>query len=183
MSKKTLIDISVNTKNNDLIVNVKSKIFNDFFKSFGTEFSQDLNWCGNLPYKVGIRIIDNRYQSIINYWCNSALTFGSSNYPNLSFLRAENLDKGVKFLFKTPLSEKELKNFVQTFSEFALDFYNEYVLPHEVKVKVLANIDLKKVKRGLSRIENEEKKTVFDIKIDSIPDMDFKRIFESVRST
>ena len=182
MSKKTLVDISVNTKNSDLIIYVKSKIFHDYFNSFGVEFSQDMNWCGNLPHKVGVCISDSRYQSILNYWHNDQLLVNSSDYPNLSFLRSENLDKGVRFLFKNPLSEKELKNFVQKFSDYSLDFYNEYILPREIRNKVSAIPDLKKVKKGLSRIENEERKTTFDIKIDSIPDMDFTRIFESVQS-
>jgi hypothetical protein len=103
-------------------------------------------------------------------------------YPNIAMIRAENLDKGVRFLFKVPMSEKELKDFSSSFDSTITDFYNDYILVHNIRKTVKANPDLMKVKKGLSRIEKEEHSNTFDIKIDSIPDIDFRRIFNDIQN-
>ena len=179
MANKTLVEMEIKRVHNGVLVKVRSKIFNAFFKNYGLDFNPEHNWSGNLPYKLGFTITNDNYNSLVNGWRSKLMI--SSHIPNLAFIKAENLDEWQRFLITHPTSNEEIKNFHKYFGACCLEFYNEIVIPIQLRDLVKANPDLKKIKKGLSKLEQIEVKT-FDVSIDQVPDVDFSRIFADLSS-
>lgn len=170
----TLIEYELKRVHNGVLLKLRSKPFNSFFKAFGVHSHYDNNWSGNMPYRSSFVNNNSLFNSIVGSWRKNLML--DPHIPNLSFIRCENLDQWQKFLLIHPISNAEIKNFDKYFSALCLDFYNEVVIPLEIRNLVRINPNLKKIKNGLSRIEVKQTQT-FDIGIDQISDDDFNRIF------
>ena len=119
-------------------VYIKSKIFEDFFSTFGDSGEQFRDADDNIRelYKMPNMERVATYYMLREPYVNTLI--GSENYTNMAFLRSKQLSKGICFKIDGLQSKTSIKKFSKNFKANAIDIYNEYLKDEkrEVEIKI-----------------------------------------------
>jgi len=152
-----LIEWSLDRKQGGIELYFKSKMLHDFFESYGKISDINFEWSGNMPfnYKKFKYFNDNLSQKMSNGWRGNIM---NGHTPNMAFLFAQELDKGVKFHMKQPYAEKEIRLFERTFPQYVSDYYSQYIMPLHIREVVKLKENIRKTKLGLEMLEKLDRK-------------------------
>jgi len=152
-----LIEWSLDRKISGIDLSFKSKLLHDFFESYGKISDINFEWSGNMPYnyKKFKYFNDTLSQKMSNGWRGNLM---NGHVPNMAFLFAQELDKGVIFHLKQPFAEKEIRQFERTFPQYVSDYYSQYIMPLHIREVVRLKENIRKTKIGLEQLEKLDRK-------------------------
>lgn len=137
-SGKKVLAIRLKRVSGGLLIELKSDVFENFFKYHGANTESEPTWEGNKAYKMPRNLTPNFHRMLAS-WGNTNLSV-NDNLPNLSFLRAVGLGEGVKFIIPMVFSKTEIMTFKTELAQQANKFFQEYMKPISVTVEIITTL-------------------------------------------
>ena len=151
VTKKTVISVTFLRENGLFIVKAKSDIFEKYFKnqSINPDYGGDEKWH---PTRTGFKEVvsygysrpnDHDMFTSIKYWGESNEMFFNSqitedlDVPNMSWVRAKDLSKGIKVCINgSPIDGKKFNLYCDKTMQMLGKMYNKYMTPKQSKGKI-----------------------------------------------
>ena len=151
VTKKTVMSVTFLREDGLFIVKAKSDVFEKYFKnqSISPDYGGDDTW---LPIRDGFKEVnsyaysrpdDHDIFTAIKYWGESnEILFGSQvseevDLPNISWVRAKNLSKGIKICINaSPVDGKKFNLYCDKTMQTLGKMYNKYMTPKQSKGKI-----------------------------------------------
>ena len=134
-TKQQLLKMKVKRTELGLSIYLQSEILETFFKKYG--ICDDGEWCGLKCYNTPM--LNSHFRNLLTNWYGD-LTY-NRNYPNLAFLRAVGLFKGVQFILEGNVYTKnEILTFIKQFREQTIELFNEYIKPMTMEIELITEI-------------------------------------------
>ena len=151
VTKKTVISVTFLRENGLFIVKAKSDVFEKYFKnqSINPDYGGDEKWH---PTRTGFKEVvsygysrpnDHDMFTSIKYWGESNEMFFNSqitedlDVPNMSWVRAKDLSKGIKVCINgSPVDGKKFNIYCDKSMQMLGKMYNKFMTPKQSKGKI-----------------------------------------------
>ena len=151
VTRKTVMSVTFLRENGLFIVKAKSDIFEKYFKnqSINPDYGGDEKWH---PTRTGFKEVvsygysrpdDHDMFTSIKYWGESNEMFFNSqitedlDVPNMSWVRAKDLSKGIKVCINgSPVDGKKFNLYCDKTMQMLGKMYNKFMTPKQSKGKI-----------------------------------------------
>ena len=156
VTKENVLSVTFLRENGELTVRCKSVLFHKYFKnqSKGAEYGSDGNKWNRLLRRTPVTerafhrngLTNNEFQSI-RYWgtVDSIMLQnenGELNIPNISWIRARELDVGVKvILCNTPIDPEKFNTYCGLAMNYLSLMYKKYMTKKQSKGKITTKLE------------------------------------------
>ena len=156
VTKKTVMSVTFLRENGLFIVKAKSDIFEKYFKnqSINPDYGGDEKWH---PTRTGFKEVvsygysrpdDHDMFTSIKYWGESNEMFFNSqitedlDVPNMSWVRAKDLSKGIKVCINgSPVDGKKFNIYCDKSMQMLGKMYNKFMTPKQSKGKITTKLE------------------------------------------
>lgn len=156
VTKENVLSVTFLRENGELTVRCKSVLFHKYFKnqSKGAEYGSDGNKWNRLLRRTPVTerafhrngLTNNEFQSI-RYWGMADSIFyqtedGDLSIPNISWIRARELDVGVRVvLCNTPIDSEKFNRYCNLSMNYLSSMYKKYMTRKQSKGKITTKLE------------------------------------------